>query len=286
MFKRKFGWTKIDIAVIGQGTWMIEGTNHRDTYNLAIESLQLGLDLGMNHIDTAEMYGNGMVEEIVGRAIAGRRDEVFLVSKVLPSNASYYDTLRACERSLKRLKTDWLDMYLLHWPSTNHPIYETMRAMETLVKEGLVKFIGVSNFDLEHLKEAERVLQNERIACNQVMYNLNSRGIEKSLLPYCNRKGISVVGYAPFGHGNFPSSNSDGGQVLVKIAERHQKTPHQVVLNFIVNHINIFTIPKTSRPQRVKENSDSVGWNLTKDDIVDINRVFPVPQHEVPLEMI
>lgn len=286
MFKRKFGWTKIDIAVIGQGTWMIEGTNHRDTYNLAIESLQLGLDLGMNHIDTAEMYGNGMVEEIVGRAIAGRRDEVFLVSKVLPSNASYYDTLRACERSLKRLKTDWLDMYLLHWPSTNHPIYETMRAMETLVKEGLVKFIGVSNFDLEHLKEAERVLQNERIACNQVMYNLNSRGIEKSLLPYCNRKGISVVGYAPFGHGNFPSSNSDGGQVLVRIAERHQKTPHQVVLNFIVNHINIFTIPKTSRPQRVKENSDSVGWNLTKDDIVDINRVFPVPQHEVPLEMI
>ena len=286
MFKRKFGWTKIDIAVIGQGTWMIEGTNHRDTYNLAIESLQLGLDLGMNHIDTAEMYGNGMVEEIVGQAIAGRRDEVFLVSKVLPSNASYYDTLRACERSLKRLKTDWLDMYLLHWPSTNHPIHETMRAMETLVKEGLVKFIGVSNFDLEHLKEAERVLQNERIACNQVMYNLNSRGIEKSLLPYCNRKGISVVGYAPFGHGNFPSSNSDGGQVLVRIAERHQKTPHQVVLNFIVNHINIFTIPKTSRPQRVKENSDSVGWNLTKDDIVDINRVFPVPQHEVPLEMI
>jgi len=286
MFKRKFGWTKIDISVIGQGTWMIEGTNHRDTYNLAIESLQLGLDLGMNHIDTAEMYGNGMVEEIVGQAIAGRRDEVFLVSKVLPSNASYYDTLRACERSLKRLKTDWLDMYLLHWPSTNHPIYETMRAMETLVKEGLVKFIGVSNFDLEHLKEAERVLQNERIACNQVMYNLNSRGIEKSLLPYCNRKGISVVGYAPFGHGNFPSSNSDGGQVLVRIAERHQKTPHQVVLNFIVNHINIFTIPKTSRPQRVKENSDSVGWNLTKDDIVDINRVFPVPQHEVPLEMI
>ena len=286
MFKRKFGWTKIDISVIGQGTWMIEGTNHRDTYNLAIESLQLGLDLGMNHIDTAEMYGNGMVEEIVGRAIAGRRDEVFLVSKVLPSNASYYDTLRACERSLKRLKTDWLDMYLLHWPSTNHPIHETMRAMETLVKEGLVKFIGVSNFDLEHLKEAEHVLQNERITCNQVMYNLNSRGIEKSLLPYCNSKGISVVGYAPFGHGNFPSSNSDGGRVLVKIAERHQKTPHQVVLNFIVNHINIFTIPKTSRPQRVKENSDSVGWNLTKDDIVDINRVFPVPQHEVPLEMI
>ena len=286
MIKRKFGYTNIDVPIIGQGTWMIEGTNHRDTYNLTIESLQLGLDLGMNHIDTAEMYGNGMVEELVGRAIAGRREEVFLVSKVLPSNASYYDTLRACERSLKRLKTDWLDMYLLHWPSTNHPIYETMRAMETLVKEGLVKFIGVSNFDLEHLKEAERVLQNERIACNQVMYNLNSRGIEKSLLPYCNRKGISVVGYAPFGHGNFPSSNSDGGQVLVKIAERHQKTPHQVVLNFIVNHINIFTIPKTSRPQRVKENSDSVGWNLTKDDIVDINRVFPVPQHEVPLEMI
>jgi diketogulonate reductase-like aldo/keto reductase len=161
-----------------------------------------------------------------------------------------------------------------------------MRAMETLVKEGLVKFIGVSNFDFEHLKEAEHVIQNERIACNQVIYNLNSRGIEKSLLSYCNRKEISVVGYAPFGHGNFPSSSSDGGRELVKIAERHQKTPHQVVLNFIVNHCNIFTIPKTSRPERVKENSDSVGWKLTEEDILDINRVFPVPEHEVPLEMI
>ena len=161
-----------------------------------------------------------------------------------------------------------------------------MRAMETLVKEGLVKFIGVSNFDFEHLKQAEHVIQNERIACNQVIYNLNSHGIEKSLLSYCNRKEISVVGYAPFGHGNFPSSNSDGGRGLVKIAERHQKTPHQVVLDFIVNHSNIFTIPKTSRPERVKENSDSVGWKMTEEDILDINRVFPVPEHKVPLEMI
>ncbi len=240
----------------------------------------------MNHIDTAEMYGNGVVEELVGKAIAGRRDDVFLASKVLPSNASYYGTLMACERSLKRLNTDWLDLYLLHWPSSNHPIGETMRAMETLVKEGLVRFIGVSNFDIEQLKEAESSLLNEQISCNQVMYNLNSRGIERNLLPYCNKKEIAVVGYAPFGHGNFPSPESEGGRILVEIAKRHQKTPHQIVLNFITSYTKLFTIPKTSRPERVRENSGSVGWYLTENDIVSINQAFPVPDHDVPLEII
>ena len=149
MIKRKFGRTNIEVPVIGQGTWMIEGD--RNTERLAIEALRLGLDLGMTHIDTAEMYGNGRVEEMVAEAITGRREEVFLVSKVLPSNASYEGTIRACERSLKRLKTDWLDMYLLHWPGA-HPIRETMRAMEKLVAEGLIRLIGVSNFDVEELK--------------------------------------------------------------------------------------------------------------------------------------
>ncbi|TVP40727.1 aldo/keto reductase [Candidatus Nitrosocosmicus arcticus] len=286
MTKRRFGSTNIDIPVIGQGTWMIEGNNDRYAHNLAIESLRLGLELGMTHIDTAEMYGNGVVEEMVRQAIMGRRDEVFIASKVLPSNASYYGTLKACERSLKRLNTDRLDLYLIHWPSSEHPIHETMRAMEKLVKEGLVRLIGVSNFDLEELKEAEHALQDETIACNQVLYHLNSRGIERKLLPYCHSKKIAVVGYAPFGHGNFPSSNSVKGRLLVEIAERHRKTPHQVVLNFIVNHTKIFTIPKTSKPERVKENGESVGWNLTEDEIADINRIFPVPAYDVPLDMI
>lgn len=265
---------------------MIESNRRHDATSLAIESIQLGLDLGMTHIDTAEMYGNGTVEEIVGKAIDGRREEVFLVSKVLPSNSSYDGTLRACERSLNRLKTDWLDIYLIHWPSSEHPIHETMRAMEKLVKDGKIKYIGVSNFDVEDLMAAEKSLRDETIACNQVLYNLNSRGIERRLLPYCNSKKISVVGYSPFGHGNFPSSNSINGRLLIEIAERHQKTPHQVVLNFIVNHTKIFTIPKTSKPERVKENSESVGWNLTEDEITDINRIFPVPAYDVPLDMI
>jgi diketogulonate reductase-like aldo/keto reductase len=194
MIKRKFGRTNIEVPVIGQGTWMIEGD--RNTERLAIEALRLGLDLGMTHIDTAEMYGNGRVEEMVAETITGRREEVFLVSKVLPSNASYEGTIRACERSLKRLKTDWLDMYLLHWPGA-HPIRETMRAMEKLVAEGLIRLIGVSNFDVEELKAAEKALRNEPMACDQVLYHLGYRGIERRLLPYCTKRKIAVVGYAP-----------------------------------------------------------------------------------------
>ena len=157
MIQRKFGWTGVDVPIIGQGTWMIEGDS--EVESRAIQTLRLGLDLEMSHIDTAEMYGDGHVEELVGEAIAGKRDEVFLVSKVLPSNASYEGTLEACERSLKRLKTDWLDLYLLHWRGS-YPLSETMGAMEKLVAEGLVKYIGVSNFDVEDLMEAEQVTTN------------------------------------------------------------------------------------------------------------------------------
>ncbi len=168
MINRKFGWTNLDVSIIGQGTWLIENANSSSSshsssndYNLAIKTLQVGLDLGMTHIDTAEMYGNGKTEELVGQAIVGRkRDEIFLVSKVLPSNASYEGTIRACKNSLKRLKTDYLDLYLLHWPSYQYPIAETMQAMEKLVSDNLLKFIGVSNFNLNELQEAEQALQN------------------------------------------------------------------------------------------------------------------------------
>src|SRR5215208_3682621 len=184
------------------GTWMIEGRS-RDAERRAIEALHLGLDLGMNHIDTAEMYGNGRVEELVAEAINDRREEVFLASKVLPSNASYKGTLRACRQSLKRLKTEWLDLYLLHWPSS-YPIRETMRAMEKLVDDGGIRFIGVSNFDVDQLHAAEKALSKHRLACNQVLYHLGYRGIERHILPYCAKRGIAVVGYSPFGHGTFP----------------------------------------------------------------------------------
>jgi len=283
MIQRKFGWTGVDVPVIGQGTWMIDGDS--ETEARAIRALRLGLDLGMSHIDTAEMYGDGHVEELVGQAIAGRRDEIFLVSKVLPSNASYEGTLKACKRSLKRLKTDWLDLYLLHWRGS-YPLSETMRAMEKLVTEGLVKYIGVSNFDVEDLMEAEQALQTERIVCNQVLYNLRDRGIELRLLPYCSKKKIAVVGYSPFGHGNFPSPPSREGKLLVEIGRRHNRTPKQVALNFLTRHPSIFTIPKTTRPERVKENSGGVGWQLIEDEVNLIDRAFPVPSPGTPLGVI
>jgi diketogulonate reductase-like aldo/keto reductase len=283
MIKRKFGWTGVEVPIIGQGTWMIDGDP--ETESRAIQTLRLGLDLGMSHIDTAEMYGEGHVEELVGKAIAGRRDEIFLVSKVLPANASYDGTLKACERSLKRLKTDWLDLYLLHWRGS-YPLSETMRAMEKLVAEGLVKYIGVSNFDVEDLMEAEQVLKTEQIACNQVLYNLRDRGIERRLLPYCSKKRIAVVGYAPFGHGNFPFPSSREGKLLIEIGRRHNRTPKQVALNYLTRHPSTFTIPKTTRSERVKENSGGVGWQLTEDEANEIDRAFPVPPLGTPLGVI
>ncbi|MDQ6724141.1 MAG: aldo/keto reductase [Thermoproteota archaeon] len=288
--KRKFGWTNVDVPIIGQGTWMIENSSDssNEDNHLAIKALQLGLDLGMTHIDTAEMYGNGKVEELIGQAIADkRREDIFLVSKVLPSNASYEGTIRACKNSLKRLKTDYLDLFLLHWPSSQYPIAETMKAMEKLVADNLIKFIGVSNFNLKELQEAEQALENERIACNQVLYHLGYRAIEKRIFPYCTKQGIAVVGYSPFGHGDFPSPKSAKGKVLEDIANRHGRTSRQVVLNFLSLHSNVFIIPKTSHPERVRENSESVeGWNLTDKDIDEINRVSPVSDYDTPLEMI
>lgn len=286
LLNRKFGWTGLDVPVIGMGTWMIEGRS-RDAERRAIEALQLGLDLGMNHIDTAEMYGNGRAEELVAEAVDGQREQVFLVSKVLPSNASYEGTLKACERSLKRLKTDFIDLYLLHWPSSQHPIEETMRAMEKLVDEGMIKFIGVSNFDVEQLREAQNALVKHRIACNQVLYHLAYRGIELELLPYCTENGIAIVGYSPFGHGNFLSSHSRGGKVLAEIAKRQNRTVRQVALNFLTRDSNLFTIPKAGNPDHIRENSGAVGnWKLTDEDIVAIDRTFPLPRADKPLEMI
>jgi diketogulonate reductase-like aldo/keto reductase len=283
MLNKKFGWTGIRVPVIGQGTWMIEG--NPETESRAIETLRLGLKLGMTHVDTAEMYGNGHVEELVAKSIAGRRDNVFLVSKILPSNATYEGTLKACRESLRRLKTDRLDLYLLHWPGS-HPIQETMKAMEELVAQGLIRFIGVSNFDLDELVEAERALRKERIACNQVLYHLKDRGIERRLLPYCTKRDIAVVGYAPFGHGNFPSPTTAGGQLLQEIGERHGRTPRQVALNFLTRLKSVFTIPKTTYPERAKENSGGTGWRLAEDEIYEIDKAFPAPDYDVPIGMI
>jgi diketogulonate reductase-like aldo/keto reductase len=272
---KAFGWTDVKVPTIGMGTWMIEGSGP-NMQRLAIEALKTGLELGMTHIDTAEMYGNGRAEEVVAQAIAGEmREKVFLVSKVLPSNASYEGTIAACNHSLKRLKTKWLDLYLLHWPSSQYPVEETMRAMEKLVDEGMIRFIGVSNFDVDGLRAAESALSKYRLVCNQVPYHLSNRSIEKSILPYCAEQRIAVVGYSPFGHRNFPSMHSPQGQILADIAERHNHTPRQVALNFLTRHTNVFTIPKASNPDHIRENSGGMGWTLTTDDMKALDNAFP-----------
>ena len=278
MTQAGFGWTGAEVPVIGQGTWMIEDDA------AAVAAVRLGLDLGMAHVDTAEMYGSGRAEEVVATALADRRNEVFLVSKVLPSNASYEGTLRACERSLRRLGTDHLDLYLLHWPGS-HPIGETMRAMEKLVTDGMTRFIGVSNFDVPELQDAERSLRHERLACNQVLYHLGDRGIERRLMPYCTERGIAVVGYSPFGHRGFPSPRSAGGRVLAEVAGRVERTPRQVVLNFLSRR-GAFLIPKSGQPEHVRENAGGAGWDLPPDDDAAIDAAFPAPGHDVPLGMI
>jgi diketogulonate reductase-like aldo/keto reductase len=283
MLTRKFGWTETQVPVIGQGTWTIEGDSAKE--RRAIETLRMGLDLGMTHIDTAEMYGNGRAEELVGEAIENRREQVFLASKVLPQNASYEGTIAACERSLRRLRTTWIDLYMLHWPGS-YPIRDTMRAMEKLVASRKIRFIGVSNFDVGELQEAERALTTGRIACNQVLYHLRERGIERRLLPYCTKRGIAVMAYSPFGQRAFPAADTAGGKVLAAIAARHKRTPRQVALNFVTRHENVFTIPKTTHPDRVRENAGGVGWDLTPEDCAGIEKAFPPPSRDAPLAML
>ena len=283
MTQRPFGWTGVQVPVIGQGTWMIEGS--ADAERRAIDALRAGIDLGLTHIDTAEMYGSGRAEELTGEAIAGRREEVFLASKVLPSNASYDGTLRACERSLKRLGTDRLDLYLLHWES-NSPISETMRAMEHLIDAGQIRFAGVSNFDVTELGAAQAALRHHKLASNQVLYNLGERGIERKLIPYCQEHGIAVVAYTPFGRSKFPRPGSPGGRVLETIAQRHGRTLRQVILNFLTRLDGVFTIPKASNVEHTRENAGAAGWTLSPEDIAAIEKAFPAPTRDVPLAML
>ena len=268
---RWFGPTRREVPVIGQGTWEIDQKDHQTV----ITALQTGIDLGMTHIDTAEMYGAGVAEELVGEAIAGRRDEVFLVSKVLPQNASRTGTLAACERSLQRLRTDHLDGYLLHWRG-QHPLEETFAALEQLCSEGKILSWGVSNFDVSDLDEALDIAGEGRIACNQVLYHLMERAVEHAVLPWCKEHGLAVVAYSPFGHGRFPGPHTPGGRVLKEIADRHHATPRQVALRFLVRRQALFAIPKASNPKHAAENAAAGGLHLSEDELERIDEAFPV----------
>jgi|HubBroStandDraft_6_1064221.scaffolds.fasta_scaffold14572_3 diketogulonate reductase-like aldo/keto reductase len=268
---RKFGPLPQLVSVIGQGTWYIDSGNRSSV----IAALRRGLDLGMNHIDTAELYGEGAAERIIGDAIAGRRDEVFLVSKVLPRHASAHGTLQACERSLVRLGTDHLDCYLLHWRGTP-PIEETIAAFEHLRRQGKILSWGVSNFDVPDLEEALFIAGTGRIACNQVLYHLAERAIERAVIPWCEKNGVAVVAYSPFGHGRFPNPLTAGGQVLRQIAEAHNATPRQVALRFLVRFPSVFTIPKASNVQHAEENAEAGSLHLNHEEITLIDEAFPL----------
>jgi len=247
----------------------------------AVRALRRGIELGLTHIDTAEMYGSGRVEEIVGEAVAGiPRDDLFITTKVLPGNASYKGTISACERSLRRLRMQYVDLYLLHWPSS-FPLEETMRALETLVESGKARFIGVSNFDLEDLREAESHLRDVPLASNQVLYHLKERAAEVRLIPYCGRHDIAVVAYTPFGRGRFPRKEAEPHGVLGRIAATHGKTVRQVILNFLVREPHVFAIPKAARVEHVEENAGAMGWMLDSEDMAAIDAAFPV--HDGPL---
>ena len=268
MKSRQFGKGGVEVSVIGQGTWYID----RGDRKRAVAALRRGIDLGMTHIDTAEMYGDA--ELVVAEAMAGRRDEVFLVSKVLPSNASRRGTITACERSLARLKTDRLDCYLLHWRGS-YPLAETVAAFEELVAAGKIQSWGVSNFDVDDLDELSAVAGGNRIACNQVLYHLGERAIEHAVIPWCARHGVAVVACSPFGHNDFPSPHSKPGQLLQTIAEAHGASPHQVALSFLTRDPELLTIPKASSAEHAADNAAAGELSLRPDELAALDRAFP-----------
>ncbi|MBX3533553.1 MAG: aldo/keto reductase [Xanthobacteraceae bacterium] len=271
MKTRPFGPAAPAVSVIGQGTWNLELAPRAD----ALRTLARGIDLGMTHIDTAEMYGSGRAEALAGEAIAGKRDKVFVVSKVLPSNASRKGTLAACERSLKQLKTDYLDCYLLHWRGS-YPLSETFAAFEELKAAGRIRSWGVSNFDEDDLEEALKVAGKGRIACNQVLYHLRERSIEHAVIPCCERNDIAVVAYSPFGQSAMPPLSSPGGKALAEIADARDATPRQVALAFLTRRKSVFAIPKASKVAHTEENAGAGSLELTAQEIENIEKAFPL----------
>lgn len=279
MKQRVFGPTGRETSVIGQGTWYID----RGDRAAATAALKRGLDLGMTHIDTAEMYDDA--ELVVADAIAGRRDEVFLVSKVLPSNASRAGTVKACERSLQRMKTDRLDCYLLHWRGS-YPLEDTVAAFDELVAAGKILSWGVSNFDADDLQEIYDIAGDDQIACNQVLYHLQERAIEHAVIPWCEAHGVAVTAYSPFGHNDFPDPKTPSGRVLARIAEAHGATPRQIALAFLTRRPSVFAIPKASSAVHAEQNARAGSLTLGKDDIAALDKAFPLGREPRHLPMI
>jgi diketogulonate reductase-like aldo/keto reductase len=266
------------IPVLGLGTWMMgESDKTRDD---EVAAIKLGLDLGATLIDTAEMYGDGEAESIVGDAIAGRRDGLFIISKVLPENASRKDTVAACERSLKRLRTDRIDLYLLHWRGST-PLQHTLDAFIQLQREGKIRHWGVSNFDTDDMEELVALSGGDACAINQVLYNLKRRRIEYDLVPFCRARSIPVMAYSPIEQGRLL-----GAAALKAVAERHGVTPAQVALAWLLGRPATIVIPKATNPAHVRENIAALDLSLTDDDRATLDRAFPPPHKKYALEML
>jgi diketogulonate reductase-like aldo/keto reductase len=278
---RLFGSTGRAVASVGQGTWRSDEA----AVASAAAALRRGLDLGMTHIDTAEMYGSGAAEALVGNAIAGRRDEVYLVSKVLPSNASRRGTIAACEKSLAKLKTDRLDCYLLHWRGS-HPLEETIAAFAALVDAGKILSWGVSNFDVDDLDEVASIAGPGHPVCNQVLYHLKERAIEHAVLPWCEKHGTALVAYTPLGQnpGIYGNSGAEA-KVLQAVAAAHAATPRQVALAFLLRHSHTFVIPKAANIAHVTENASAAKLRLNDEELARIDAAFPrgKPRRGLPM---
>lgn len=269
---KELGKTGVEVPAIGMGTWGIGGYSSPDTASdrEAILALRKGIELGMYLIDTAEMYGGGHTEEIVGEAIKPfAREQIFIVSKVLPENLHYADIIKAAENSLKRLQTDWMDLYLIHFPNPEVPLSETMEAMEKLVERNLVRFIGVSNFNVNQLKEAKSYLSKAEIVVNQVEYSLVNRNIEGDILPCCMQQQITIMAYTPLAKGRLTRN-----EFLREIGEKYKKTAAQVALNWLIAKENVIAIPKAVKVEHLKENAGAMGWSLSENDIESISSYF------------
>lgn len=267
-----------NVPALGQGTWQM--AERADRRAQEIEALRLGVELGMTLIDTAEMYGEGAAEELVAEALAGERERLFLVSKVYPHNASQKGVIEACERSLRRLKTDRLDLYLLHWRGSV-PLEETVTGFEELRRSGKIRQWGVSNFDVDDMEELLGVPAGENCATNQVLYNVTRRGPEFDLIPWMAARGMPLMAYSPIEQGRLPR-----GGALQAIAQRHEASPFQIALAWLLNRPGVIAIPKASSVQHVQENHRALEITLTPEDLAAIDAEFPAPKRKRPLEMI
>ncbi|MFL1515401.1 aldo/keto reductase [Pseudomonas prosekii] len=269
----------VEVPVIGQGTWRMG--EDRSAHKFEVAALRQGIDLGMTLIDTAEMYAEGGAEEVVCEAIAGRRDQVFLVSKVYPHNASRKGIAQAIERSLRRMNTDYIDLYLLHWRG-QYPLEETVEAFERLREEGKIGRWGVSNFDIDDMHELASVSPANACATNQVLYNLEERGIEFDLLPWSQQQRLPVMAYCPIGQGG----NMLGNAALAKVAARHAASPAQVALAWLLRQDNVIAIPKAVRPEHVTLNAQAAQLKLDAADLTALDQAFRAPQRKQRLAMV